>query len=82
MQIVFQDPFASLNPRMTVQDIISEPLTAHHLASGQSLQEKVKELLEVVGLDTFHLNRYPHEFSGGQRQRIGIARALSLHLNW
>src|SRR5215210_4462764 len=79
MQMIFQDPYASLNPRMTVGDIISEPLKVHKLASGKSLQERVQELLRVVGLNSYFANRYPHEFSGGQRQRIGIARALSLN---
>ncbi|MDH4099253.1 MAG: dipeptide ABC transporter ATP-binding protein [Nitrospirota bacterium] len=78
MQIVFQDPFASLNPRMKVGDIISEPLTVHGLARGQELKERVAELLGKVGLPADAAGRYPHEFSGGQRQRIGIARALSL----
>jgi oligopeptide/dipeptide ABC transporter ATP-binding protein len=77
MQIVFQDPYASLNPRMTVQGIVSEPLRIHGMY-GDSGPDKVKSLMERVGLKPEHVNRYPHEFSGGQRQRIGIARALSL----
>jgi peptide/nickel transport system ATP-binding protein/oligopeptide transport system ATP-binding protein len=77
MQIVFQDPYASLNPKLPVNDIIAEPLKVHHLwdASGK---DRVAELLRLVGLNPEHGNRYPHEFSGGQRQRIGIARALAL----
>ncbi len=78
IQIIFQDPFASLNPRMTVSDIVGEPLRIHHLASGKAVQDRVQELLRVVGLQPYHANRYPHEFSGGQRQRIGIARALAV----
>jgi oligopeptide transport system ATP-binding protein len=77
MQIVFQDPFASLNPRMTVFDILAEPILLHGLASGEALQARVHELLHLVGLQPFHAERFPHEFSGGQRQRIGVARALS-----
>ena len=77
MQPIFQDPFASLNPRMNVGDIIGEPLFVHRLAKGKILNDKVNELLEMVGLAPEMANRYPHEFSGGQRQRIGIARALS-----
>ena len=77
MQPIFQDPFASLNPRMNVGDIIGEPLFVHGLARGKVLNDKVSELLEMVGLTSEMANRYPHEFSGGQRQRIGIARALS-----
>ena len=77
MQIVFQDPFASLNPRLTVSQILAEPLTLHGLAHGGALRERVDELLERVGLRPYHRERYPHEFSGGQRQRIGVARALS-----
>jgi oligopeptide/dipeptide ABC transporter ATP-binding protein len=79
MQIVFQDPFASLNPRMTVASIVSEPLIVHGVGSGEERLDKVKDLLRVVGLSPEHTNRYPHEFSGGQRQRIGIARALALN---
>jgi oligopeptide transport system ATP-binding protein len=77
-QMIFQDPFASLNPRWTVNAIVSEPLRVHKLISGRKEQaERVAELLEVVGLSEWHVNRFPHEFSGGQRQRIGIARALA-----
>ena len=78
MQIIFQDPYSSLNPRMTVGDIIGEPLEIHNLARGKEKVRRVQELLEVVGLSPYHANRYPHEFSGGQRQRIGIARALAV----
>jgi peptide/nickel transport system ATP-binding protein len=78
MQIIFQDPFSSLNPRMTVMDIISEPLVIHGIAKGDELKAQVRELLEAVGLKAQHMNRYPYAFSGGQRQRIGIARALAL----
>ena len=78
MQIIFQDPFSSLNPRMTVMDIVSEPLAIHGIARGSELKSQVRELLEAVGLKTQHMNRYPYAFSGGQRQRIGIARALAL----
>ena len=80
VQMVFQDPYASLNPRMSVFDIIAEPLLVHHLYQDKAdLEKKVLDLLHRVGLDDYHANRYPHEFSGGQRQRIGIARALSLN---
>jgi oligopeptide transport system ATP-binding protein len=79
MQIVFQDPYASLNPRMTVANIVSEPLVVHGMESRGARLETVKKLLEVVGLNPEHANRYPHEFSGGQRQRIGVARALALN---
>jgi oligopeptide transport system ATP-binding protein len=79
MQIIFQDPYSSLNPRMTVGDIIGEPLEIHNLARGKEKVRRVQELLEVVGLSPYHANRYPHEFSGGQRQRIGIARALAVN---
>lgn len=78
MQIIFQDPFSSLNPRMTVLDIVSEPLQVHNVAQGAKLKIMVRELLEAVGLKAQHMNRYPYAFSGGQRQRIGIARALAL----
>jgi peptide/nickel transport system ATP-binding protein len=78
MQIIFQDPFSSLNPRMTVMDIISEPLVVNGIAKGDELKAQVRELLEAVGLRAQHMNRYPYAFSGGQRQRIGIARALAL----
>jgi peptide/nickel transport system ATP-binding protein len=78
MQIIFQDPFASLNPRMTVGDIVGEAMTIHKLAKGRQKEEKVADLLERVGLSPSHMRRYPHEFSGGQRQRIGIARALAV----
>jgi oligopeptide transport system ATP-binding protein len=77
MQMIFQDPFASLNPRMTIARIISEPLRTHKLAAGEEQTERVQELLRVVRLNPRFINRYPHEFSGGQRQRIGIARALA-----
>jgi oligopeptide transport system ATP-binding protein len=79
MQIIFQDPYASLNPRMTVGDIVREPLAIHHLAAGKAADKRVQELLAMVGLQPYHANRYPHEFSGGQRQRIGIARALAVN---
>jgi peptide/nickel transport system ATP-binding protein len=78
MQIIFQDPFSSLNPRMTVMDIISEPLVVNGLARGADLKAQVRDLLEAVGLRAQHMSRYPYAFSGGQRQRIGIARALAL----
>ncbi len=78
MQIIFQDPYSSLNPRMTVGAIIGEPLYVHGLARGKDLDQRVRELLERVGLSPMYRSRYPHEFSGGQRQRIGIARALAL----
>ncbi|MBT8212287.1 MAG: ATP-binding cassette domain-containing protein, partial [Acidimicrobiia bacterium] len=79
MQIVFQDPYASLNPRMTVASIVAEPMVVHGVGDQDSRLDKVKELLQVVGLSPEHTNRYPHEFSGGQRQRIGVARALALN---
>jgi oligopeptide transport system ATP-binding protein len=78
MQMIFQDPYASLNPRMTVEAIIGEPLTTFSLASGEKLRRRVQELMKLVGMDPRYIRRYPHEFSGGQRQRIGIARALAL----
>jgi len=78
MQIIFQDPYGSLDPRMTVGAIISEPIDTHHLASGAAKKERVADLLRIVGLDPSYVNRYPHEFSGGQRQRIGVARALAV----
>ena len=79
MQIIFQDPYASLNPRMTVASIVAEPLVVHGIGTRADRMERVKRLLEVVGLNPEHTNRYPHEFSGGQRQRIGVARALALN---
>ncbi|MGM8214345.1 ABC transporter ATP-binding protein [Bacillaceae bacterium W0354] len=79
MQIIFQDPYASLNPRHTVEKIISEPLLVHGMTSAKERKNRVKELLETVGLRPYHASRYPHQFSGGQRQRIGIARALANH---
>jgi oligopeptide transport system ATP-binding protein len=79
VQMIFQDPYASLNPRMTVGSIIGEPLEIHGLAKGREKQQRVQELLSVVGLNPYFANRYPHEFSGGQRQRIGIARALAVN---
>jgi oligopeptide transport system ATP-binding protein len=78
MQMVFQDPHASLNPRMTVASIVGEPLREHRAARGSARKERIDELLRLVGLEPSHANRYPHEFSGGQRQRIGIARAIAL----
>ena len=79
MQMIFQDPYASLNPRMTVGNIVGEPLEVHNVASGRERQDRVQELLQLVGLNPYFVNRYPHEFSGGQRQRIGVARALALN---
>lgn len=78
MQMIFQDPYASLNPRMTVGSIVGEPLEVHNIARGKARRERVKELLHIVGLNPYFVNRYPHEFSGGQRQRIGVARALAV----
>ena|SRR5919109_6217 len=78
MTIIFQDPFASLDPRQTVGDIVGEPLDIHHLARGRERSERIAELLRTVGLNPRYADRYPHEFSGGQRQRIGIARALAV----
>ncbi|MBD2845388.1 dipeptide ABC transporter ATP-binding protein [Paenibacillus sp. IB182496] len=78
IQFIFQDPFASLNPRMRVFDVVAEPLIVHRVASGQALRREVAQLLEAVGLGEHQAQRFPHEFSGGQRQRIGIARALAL----
>jgi oligopeptide transport system ATP-binding protein len=78
MQMIFQDPYASLNPRKRVGQIVGDPLKLHGIASGGQLKRQVQELLERVGLSPEHYNRFPHEFSGGQRQRIGIARALAL----
>ena len=78
MQMIFQDPYASLNPRMTVGEIIGEPLIIHKLADKKQTQERVEHLLDIVGLNARFANRFPHEFSGGQRQRIGVARALAL----
>ncbi len=77
IQLIFQDPYSSLNPRMTVENIVGEPLVCNGMARGEALRERVKELVEMVGLSSRHLERYPHAFSGGQRQRIGIARALA-----
>ncbi|MFZ0015440.1 MAG: oligopeptide/dipeptide ABC transporter ATP-binding protein [Acidimicrobiia bacterium] len=79
MQMIFQDPHASLNPRMTVASIVGEPLTEHNHAKGEGRKQRIEELLRLVGLEPKHANRYPHEFSGGQRQRIGIARAIALN---
>src|SRR3982751_2462639 len=79
MQIIFQDPYASLNPRLTIGSTIAEPLKIHGIGNKTERQEKVADLLQKVGLDPNYMRRYPHEFSGGQRQRIGIARALALN---
>jgi len=79
MQIIFQDPYASLNPRLSILSIVSEPLKIHGIGSKQERRERVGDLLAKVGLDPKYMHRYPHEFSGGQRQRIGIARALALN---
>ena len=78
MQMIFQDPYASLNPRLTVGNIVSEPLEVHNIGNARERRERVQELLRLVGLSPHMINRYPHEFSGGQRQRIGVARALAL----
>ena len=78
MQMIFQDPYASLNPRLTVGNIIAEPLEVHGIGNSKERRQRVQELLQLVGLSQFFVNRYPHEFSGGQRQRIGVARALAL----
>jgi oligopeptide/dipeptide ABC transporter ATP-binding protein len=78
MRMIFQDPFSSLNPRLTVKDIIGEPLVIHNIARGKELDDRVASLMREVGLEPNYMNRYPHEFSGGQRQRIGLARTLSL----
>ena len=78
MQMIFQDPYASLNPRLTVQEIVGEPLLVHNVATGKEIEERVSQLLKLVGLNPAFAKRYPHEFSGGQRQRIGVARALAL----
>lgn len=79
IQMIFQDPYGSLNPRMTVCELISEPMVKHNILTGAASIERVKELMEIVGLNPKHYQRYPHEFSGGQRQRIGVARALSVN---
>jgi oligopeptide transport system ATP-binding protein len=79
MQMIFQDPYASLNPRMTVGSIVSEPMEVHNIGTKSERIERVRELLKVVGLNPYFINRYPHEFSGGQRQRIGVARALAVN---
>lgn len=79
MRMIFQDPFSSLNPRLTVKDLISEPLEIHNVAHGKQAEERVADLMRSVGLDPAYMRRYPHEFSGGQRQRIGLARTLSLN---
>jgi oligopeptide transport system ATP-binding protein len=78
MQMIFQDPYASLNPRMTVGSIVGEPLVVHDILARQEQRERVEELLQIVGLNPYFISRYPHEFSGGQRQRIGVARALAV----
>lgn len=78
MQMIFQDPYTSLDPRKTVGEILREPLTLHNLCKGKEKEDRIRELINMVGLKSDHINRYPHEFSGGQRQRIGIARALAV----
>jgi peptide/nickel transport system ATP-binding protein len=78
IQMIFQDPYSSLDPRMTVLEIVGEPLISNKIAKGKEIEDRVKELMQVVGLEIKHLKRFPHAFSGGQRQRIGIARALAL----
>ena len=79
IQIIFQDPYASLNPRMRVEQIVGEPLIIHRVGTRRERRNRIGELLRLVGLEAAHAGRYPHEFSGGQRQRIGIARALALN---
>src|SRR3990172_2568583 len=79
MQMIFQDPYASLNPRMSVEGIVSEPLEIHRMTNGRQRKDRVAELLHLVGLNPALMNRFPHEFSGGQRQRIGLARSLALN---
>lgn len=79
MQIIFQDPFASLHPRLTVASLVEEPMKIHGIGNGRQRKERVKEIVSIVGLSPYHLTKYPHEFSGGQQQRIGIARALALN---
>jgi oligopeptide transport system ATP-binding protein len=79
MQMIFQDPYSSLNPRMTVEEIVGEPLMVHDIAKGHEVTERVRQLLGLVGLNQAYIDRYPHEFSGGQRQRIGLARSLALN---
>ena len=78
MQMIFQDPYASLNPRMSIREIVGEPLIVHDMAKGKEIEERVNELLDIVRLNPGFASRYPHEFSGGQRQRIGVARALAV----
>jgi len=78
IQMIFQDPYASLDPRLTVEEIVTEPMEIHNLYTPEERRKRARELLEIVGLSPEHLNRFPHEFSGGQRQRIGLARALAV----